>query len=227
MDLGVLEPGRFSTPDAGRTVFHAERVDGEQIHDVFLQREIDGRVTVILAERGQRVHDETSGMLSFVLYDGRRYEGTPGELDYTIVEFSEHGIPIRDRRTEELVESPEMKRTSELLSSTARLDQTELQWRLSAPLSLFVLALLAVPLSHSRPREGRYARLGAGLLVYLIYANSLSMARIWVERGGVPLWFGMWWVHVGLGLLAVVLFARDSGWLIWRARSTSIRRIGA
>jgi lipopolysaccharide export system permease protein len=41
----------------------------------------------------------------------------------------------------------------------------EFQWRLGIPLSTIVLAILAVPLSRSQPRAGRYGRLAIGLLV--------------------------------------------------------------
>jgi lipopolysaccharide export system permease protein len=77
---------------------------------------------------------------------------------------------------------------------------------------LFVLGVLAVPLSRSSPREGRSARLGMALFVYIIYANLLSIARVWVERGVVAEWLGMWWVHAALALMAVLLLARESGW---------------
>jgi lipopolysaccharide export system permease protein len=67
-------------------------------------------------------------------------------------------------------------------------------------------------LSRSSPREGRYARLGVGLLIYITYANLLSIARVWVEREQVPEWLGMWWVHAALGLFGLILLARESGW---------------
>ena len=70
-----------------------------------------------------------------------------------------------------------------------------------------------MPLSRSRPREGRYARLGVGLLVYIIYANMLNIARSMVARDEVPQWLGMWWVHVILGLVGLGLLLRESGWL--------------
>jgi lipopolysaccharide export system permease protein len=98
-----------------------------------------------------------------------------------------------------------------LLGSTARADRAELQWRLSTPLALIVLALLAVPLSRSSPREGRYARIGMGLLIYVIYQSTWSIARVSVERGTVPEWLGMWWVHALLGLVAITLLLKQSG----------------
>ena len=212
MQLAVLEPGRFTSPDSGETVLYAREVTGEQIHDVFLQRQQGDRVVAIVAERGIRTQNPVSGELSFVLYDGRRYEGVPGEGRFVVVEFEEHGIPVRGEEDEELVEIPAAKATVALLGSSDPEDRAELQWRLSVPIQLFVLALLAVPLSRSSPREGRYARLGVGLLIYITYANLLSIARVWVEREQVPEWLGMWWVHAALGLFGLILLARESGW---------------
>jgi len=212
MELGILEPGKFTTPDGGRTVLYAREVDGEQLHDVFLHRERNGRVIIILADRGERIQDSTTGMLTFVLYDGRRYEGVPGQTNFSIMEFGEHGIPIRGQSDDEFVEVVATKPTALLLGSDDPEDRAELQWRISTPLSLIVLAVLAVPLSRSSPREGRYARLGAALLIYITYVNTLSIARLWVERDEVPQWLGLWWVHVALALLAMALLGREAGW---------------
>jgi lipopolysaccharide export system permease protein len=193
-------------------VLYAERVDGENIYDVFWSREVDGKVVVILADRGQRIEDPQTGELSFVLYNGTRHEGVPGALDFNVIEFAEHGIPVREAGRDGFQETVEMRSTAALLRSRDPLEQAELQWRFSSPISLLVLALLAVPLSRSSPREGRFARTGVGLLIYLTYANLISVARIWVERGLTPTWLGLWWVHVAIGMLALFLFARDAGW---------------
>jgi lipopolysaccharide export system permease protein len=224
LELGVFEGGRFATPDSGDCVFHTERVDGAQIHNVFWQCNDDERVVVILADRGERMIDPATGESLFVLYDGRRYEGQPGDLDWSEVEFAEHGIPLREDEEEEFVTSPAMKPTATLLASNDIEDLAELQSRLSLPLSLFVLAVLAVPLSRSSPREGRYARLGIGILIYLSYANLQSLARVWLEHREVPPWVGIWWVHLALALFALTLFARESGWFVRRRRIA--RRVG-
>jgi lipopolysaccharide export system permease protein len=212
LELGVLESGKFTSPDSGDTIIYAKEVVGEEIHEVFIEHQEEERVVVILADRGERVHDLETGDLTFVLYDGRRYEGVPGQKNFRIVGFAEHGIPIRVDEDEEPEELVETKPTAVLLASTAPEDRAELQWRISAPISLFVLMLLAVPLSRSRPREGRYARLGLGILIYITYANLLSIARVWVEREQVPQWVGLWWVHIGLGLVGLSLLGHESGW---------------
>lgn len=210
MKLAALEPGKFTTPDNGRTWLYAREVNGNELHDVFLEREEDGHVVVILAARGERVEDPANGRLSFVLYQGKRYDGVPGRKSFSIAQFGEQGIPIR-RTGSEFTAAVAGKPTSALLASADPTDRAELQWRLSTPISLLVLALLAIPLSRSSPREGRFARMGTGLLIYVIYANLLSVAQVWVQRGQTPTWAGMWVVHAAAGLLAVLLICRDAG----------------
>jgi lipopolysaccharide export system permease protein len=222
LELGVLESGKFTSPDSGDTIVYAREVIGEEIHDVFIQHNRDERVVVILADRGERVQDAETGDLSFVLYNGRRYEGIPGEKNFRVVNFSEHGMPIRPDEDEEAEELVESKLTELLLASNIPEDRAELQWRLSSPISLFVLMLLAVPLSRSRPREGRYGRLGVGILIYITYQNLLSIARVWIEREDVPTWVGLWWVHISLGLVGLWLLARESGWFARSRRYVAV-----
>ena len=103
------------------------------------------------------------------------------------------------------------KPTAALLGSRQPADRAELEWRMSVPISVLVLAVLAVPLSRSAPREGRYAKIGIGLLAYIVYANVLSIARVWLERGVTPEWLGLWWVHAAAAAFALLLLVRQSG----------------
>jgi lipopolysaccharide export system permease protein len=210
-DLGGLEGGKFTMTDSGGTVLYAREVEGNQLRGVFVQGERNGRVWVVTAERGERVAQEGEGAPTIRLYDGRWIEGEPGTPEFLVAEWREHDVPIPIDEPEERVESPVSLPTSALLASTDPANRAELQRRVSAPLSLIILALLAVPLSRSSPREGRYGRIGIGLLIYVIYVDTLAIARISVERGQVPEWLGMWWVHALLGLTALFLLLRQSG----------------
>jgi lipopolysaccharide export system permease protein len=216
--LTTIEPGKFTTPDSGATVLYAREVVGEELRDVFLQMQRDDEVAVVLAERGRRILDPSTGEQSFVFHQGKLYEGVPGERQFFVLEFDEQLVPIRPDEEDERVEAAAAKPTLELMRSAALADRAELHYRVSFPLSLFVLALLAVPLSRTSPREGRHARLGVALFVYLIYTGWLSIGRVWVERGVVTDDIGLWWVHAVVALLGLLLLARDSGWFV-RARA--------
>lgn len=211
--LDVLEPGRFTSPDSGSTVVYARAVTGNRIDDVFLQSAADDRVVAIVAARGERVFEPATGETQFVLHEGRRYEGVPGEKAFLVIEFEEHGIPVRSEPDEELEQRIAAAPTASLLGSRDPDERAELQWRMSAPVSLLVLALLGVALaSRSAPREGRYAKIGVALLLYMTYVNVLSIARVWVERELTPSWLGLWWVHAAAALVSVWLLGREAGW---------------
>jgi len=208
-DLASIEPGRFTSGNREGAVVYAENVLGPgMIENVFLQRRTDTGVEVVIAERGEQRESDDPNTRFFVLHDGRRYEGIPGTSQFRVMEFREHGIPYRLPNIEDPEPEPRAMRTTDLLSSTTTEELAELHWRVGIPLATFVLAVLAVPLSRSQPRQGRYGRLAIGLLVFIIYFNLLSAGKAWLEQGVVPAWIGMWWVHglmlsVALGMLAL------------------------
>jgi lipopolysaccharide export system permease protein len=218
VELSAIEAGKFVSPDSGETVIYAREVLGDELRDVFLQTQQGDRVIVILAARGRRILNPTAGEQAFVLNEGRQYEGVPGESNFLRLEFDELTLPIRPDDEDEFVEVAAAKPTLELFRSGRLADRAELHWRVSYPISLFVLSLIAVPLSRTSPREGRYARLGMALLIYLIYTDMLLITRVWMERGVVDADVGMWWVHAIGGLLGLLLLARDGGWFV-RARA--------
>jgi lipopolysaccharide export system permease protein len=210
MELGALTAGRFSTLDGGTMVVYAASSRGDILEDVFIEWEIDGRIEVVVAREGERVMNPETGESLLRLRDGRRYVGVPGEARFSLGLFQEHGIPIRFEETvfEQAIEA---RSTASLLRMGDAESRAELEWRIASPLSILILALLAVPLGQSSPREGKYARVGAGLLIYIVYANSLSIARVWVERETIPSWLGLWWVHALVGGLAIFMLLRQSG----------------
>ena len=89
--------------------------------------------------------------------------------------------------------------TNTLRQSTDPVDRAEFQWRISTPVSALLLALAAIPLSRSRPRQGRYAKMLAALGIYAVYFNLLDVSRSWVEQGSSDY---IWWVP---GLLSLVV----------------------
>ena len=73
-----------------------------------------------------------------------------------------------------------------------------------------VLTLVAVPLSRLRPRQGRYARVGFAIVLYFVYSNLLSAAKVWLEKGNLPPALGVWWIHCAVLALGLYLLIRQS-----------------
>jgi lipopolysaccharide export system permease protein len=100
---------------------------------------------------------------------------------------------------------------SELLASSALPDIAELHYRIAVPIATLILGLLAVPLSRSQPRQGRYGKLAIGLLVFIIYFNLLSAGKAWLETGTVAPAVGLWWVHGLLFVCTLLLLGAQNG----------------
>ena len=116
-------------------------------------------------------------------------------------------LPEPERRSTDI--SQEAVSSAKILLSNDPKDAAEIQWRLSPALAAIVLGLLAIPLSHSAPREGRGGRALLGILAYSVYANVLYMWRNWLSEGVIPVFLGMWWVHLMVLLVALVWLRRQ------------------
>ena len=208
-DLASIEPGRFTVFGPDQAVVYGERVTPDGfMENVFLQRIVDdGVVEVVVAERGEAVESEDPDIRLLVLHQGRRYEGVPGTPSFRVVEFAEHGIPYRLPSLDPADPAPRAMTFARLLQADNLEQVAEMHWRVGIPLATVILAILAVPLSRTQPRAGRYGRIAIGLLVFIIYLNMLSAARAWIEQGVTPAILGLWWVHGTMLLFAALLLA--------------------
>lgn len=206
-DLAMLAPGRFNSFGRENVTIYAEEVsDDGKLRNVFVQLRSQDRVIVVVAREADQRNDEQAGTKVLIFRDGQRFEGVPGSQEFLIMSFAEHGIPFEVRAASPGDIEPEAQSVWELFDRMDREAIAELQWRASSPISLLVMMLLAVPLSRTRPRQGRYSGLLNAILIYVIYSNLLAASKVWIERGEIPAWAGLWWVHLlfiagGLALL--------------------------
>ena len=212
-DLASIEPGRFMSDKTGGAVVYAEKVLGPgTVENVFLQRQADnGGVEVVIAERGEQRDSDDPNTRFFILHNGRRYEGVPGTSSFLVMEFAEHGIPYRLPGVEDPELEPRAMQTAGLFYSSDPAHVAELHWRIGVPLATLILAFMAVPLSRSQPRQGRYGRLAIGLLVYIIYLNLMTAGKAWLEQGTVPGSVGLWWVHALMLSFTFVMLGMQNG----------------
>lgn len=227
-EVAVFESGRFKSTRDGTAVYYAEHVDQNTLalDNVFVQRvervpaeagkprtsRFGDRVSLITARTGRQETDPATGTRRLVLRDGRRYSGVPGEPEFSVIEFKEHGVVIDIADPDLASDDRRLRPTSELIAEGGPEALAELHWRLGVPLSALVFVLLAVPLSRANPREGRYARLAAAILVYVIYSNLLGVSRLWLDRGTLAPEIGLWPVHLLFVAGAVALLLQQNGW---------------
>ena len=185
-DLRRLQPGHF-VPLGGQGVVYAEEEDAEgNLYRVFAHTRLEGRMQVIVAD-SMALGESDDPLVRVVTFkDGVLYDGWPGEAE------------MRFR--------VDAARSADLWSNGDPESLLELQRRLSAPLVLVILAILALPLSRRLPRQSRFASLPWALLVYVIYTNLVTAALSWATQGITPAWLGVWWVHALLAGAAVAYF---------------------
>jgi lipopolysaccharide export system permease protein len=207
-----IAPGRFRTFGGGDAVVYAEKVNEDgTLANVFVERDREGRVEVALAQRARHSVSPDGMTHTITLYEGERFEGTPGSPRFRIVKFGQHIVPVEVPKLSDSVTSLEAVPTFTLLESNDPEKRAEFHWRVALPIMCIVLTLLAVPLSRLRPREGRFARVWLAVLIYFVYSNLVSAGKVWLARGTVPEVVGLWWVHIAAALLAFVVIMGPRG----------------
>ena len=215
-DLRRLEPGRFVSLGGQGVVYSEEADEQGRLYRVFAHRRVDGRMQVIVTDRMalQETADPLVRMVTF--HDGVLYDGWPGQAQVRIVRFAEHGIPAIMPDTESGATKMDAVSSADLWSQGDPESLLELQRRLSAPLILLILAVMALPLSRRLPRQSRFASLPWALLVYVIYTNLVTAALSWARQEITPLWLGVWWVHLLLACAAAAYFGMGDSHLLKR-----------
>ncbi len=218
-EFAPIAPGKFRSFGGGSAVFYARTADADGVlRGVFVKRLRGDRFEIAVADRARHEVSVDGGLHTLTLYDGERYEGTPGSREFRIVRFATNVIPVRVPPLAGPLDELEALPTATLFDSTDPARQAELQWRLAAPVMVLVLALLAVPLSRLRPRQGRYARLWIAIVLYFVYFSLAAAARVWLEKGSVPGFLGLWWVHLAIVGFAVAVLLLPQQVARWRHR---------
>jgi len=201
-----LQTGKFHVLQGGDLILYVESVkkDGRTLEHVFIQQRDEDREQVWAAEKGYYWLDTDTGSRFLTLENGQITEGGERSLDFGIMQFSRNDIKLPEPEDRARSDALEARPTSALLFSADPQEATEIQWRLTPAVAVLVLGLLAIPLSHSAPREGRGGRAILGILAYIVYANSLYMCRNWMAKGDFPTLPGLWWIHLLMLVIALI-----------------------
>jgi lipopolysaccharide export system permease protein len=211
-ELAGVTAGRFNEYSQGDLVFYVESIVSEQksMRNVFVQQRKEGVLSLMTAKQGYQYIDELSGSRFLVLEDGLRYEGSPGELDYRVSEFERFGLRIKDSEGTVTRVTRKSLSNSALLNSESIKDRAEFQVRIAQILGLLVFALLSLPLSRSMPRQGPFGRLVLAFILYTLYLSLQGVAENWMVDGTTTEWMGIWWVHLLLALVGLLLLLPDT-----------------
>mgnify|MGYP001439255040 FL=1 len=186
--------------------------EDRELENVFMTATIEatetseGSLVIVIADSGRQTKaSRDSDERYLTLEKGYRVEGIPGRYDYQITYFDEYGTRLAP--PEELSEdtATDAMTTQALINSSKVEHQVALQWRFSVPVMMFIVTLLAVPLSRINPRSGRFARILPAVLLYFSYLVSLNTLRGAIEDESLPVGMTLIPVHLVFLLLALVL----------------------
>ncbi len=94
-DVTAATPGTFrESKQADRVYFVDNAVLGSnRVGNIFVQSEQNGKLGTMMAKQGLQ-ETKPNGDRFLVLLKGTRYEGTPGQRDYRVVEFDRYAVRI-------------------------------------------------------------------------------------------------------------------------------------
>lgn len=222
-EMELVEAGKFlRLRGRGGVVYTGEiSSDRQDIRNVFISRQhVDGRWTIIRAEGAVHRYDQRVDNRYLTLLNGTRYVFAPGQAESEQMQFAALESLIKPSNEYDVMQKQEENAlsTATLLTDAHNpVYRATLQWRLSMIVLVPLVAVLAVAMSRTTPRQGRYIKLLPAMLMYFAYMTALDVVRHKMADGDWNLALGMWPIHALFALVAFALLFGDSI-KSWRAR---------
>ncbi len=216
--IDKLVPRRFQS-FGKKGVFYAERISRKNhaMYEVFLAKYkgIGGQFKqnawdITVASSAKELSGSALNGQYVVFNNGYHYVGAPGYKKFQIARYKEYGVKLQ-QASGHLNDWPQNATTLSLWHErkTNSRAAAALQWRLALPISVIVLALLALPLSLVDPRRGKFSHFFPAALIYFVYADLMFLGRAWIGKGKISPSLGLWWIHALALLLAIALITRQ------------------
>lgn len=210
-DLKKMATGEFVNMSGSDYIFIADDLDLDRGRHkgVFLQKDYEkvGRSEIIVAEAaelpvlnpGQAMQAEFFNGYNYLL-DQRRKQDITLKFKNLIVRLDNQDAQEQYRRKAET--------TLNLAQSDEPKDIAEFQWRVTTPVATILLALMAVPLARSAPRESRMRNVLIAVGIYIGLFAMTSVVRTGIEQGRLGELPGLWGAYLLEIILLVVLVSQ-------------------
>ena len=214
-ELELVEAGKFLQLRARRGIIYTGEIGAERqtMKDVFIvQQHIDGEWTVLRAASGYQHYESAEDARFMTLQNGARVTLMPGQAAGERLRFSS----LHQRMQPPDAFDPR-KLKEDTLSTTSLVADIEkpghmatLQWRLSLIILVPLVAMLAVAMSRTTPRQGRYVKLLPAMLLYFAYMTALDVSRHKITEGDWPVMPGLLVAHLlFLGIALMFLYGEQ------------------
>lgn len=208
LDISHLRAKMFNTNDNGRMILAEEiNPDSNHLTDVLIYTS-SGNKTNVYRAHSVDILDPSPVTPSVMLHSGTAYT-----LKHQGIDDSERIYHNLELNLKPLNQSVDAKRKAKsvlfLLRTNDPADHAEVQWRESRGVNAVLMALLAIPLSRVKPRQGRFSTLLPLTILFTVIFYGGNICRSLVASGNLSVNPGVWLVPIFMFVGLMVLIARD------------------
>jgi len=210
--MAALAQGQFQQASDGNSVLFIESVDGSRFNDVFLAQirpKGNARPSVVVADSGQ-LSQTKDGSQVVTLNKGTRFEGTAMLRDFRITDFQNYQAIIGHQAVALDASDTDQMNMRTLFTTDTDRARAELHWRITLVFTVFMMALMVVPLSVVNPRQGRVLSMLPAMLLYLVFFLLQTSIKSNGGKGKIDPVIWTWAVNVLYLLLAIALNLWDT-----------------
>lgn len=215
-EFSFITEGEFEEFKNGDIVFFASKSNSidealvQNMEEIFIYAHNNNSPVIVVAPEAIKfINPENQGTY-LRLKNGTRYQGFPGQDNKKILDFDLYDLEIISGDFKDSINissTIESTKTSELLVIGDYLALSELQWRISQPISILVFAFLGILLGQTSPRGGKGLGLIFGLVIFILYNNCLIIVKSAIENENLNPIVGLFGVHI-LIIFAIILIYR-------------------
>ncbi|EBH8132334.1 LptF/LptG family permease, partial [Salmonella enterica subsp. enterica serovar Typhimurium str. UK-1] len=202
----------FQQATNGNSVLFIESVDGSDFHDVFLAQirpKGNARPSVVVADSGH-LTQLRDGSQVVTLNKGTRFEGTALLRDFRITDFQNYQAIIGHQAVALDPNDTDQMDMRTLWNTDNDRARAELHWRITLVFTVFMMALMVVPLSVVNPRQGRVLSMLPAMLLYLLFFLIQTSIKSNGGKGKLDPVIWMWAVNLIYLALAIGLNLWDT-----------------
>lgn len=211
--MAALAQGQFQQATNGSSVLFIESVDGSDFKDVFLAQirpKGNARPSVVVADSGHltqlrdgsrvvtlnQVERASKALHCYVISALRISVDYQAIIGHQAVALDPNDTDQMDMRT--------------LWNTDTDRARAELNWRITLVFTVFMMALMVVPLSVVNPRQGRVLSMLPAMLLYLLFFLIQTSLKSNGGKGKLDPTLWMWTVNLIYLALAIVLNLWDT-----------------
>lgn len=202
----VISPGIFKEDSEGKQVFYLEHysLDPGIAKKIFIEYTDGGASYNVTAEAGRI--DNDNGIFGITLTNGNRYELGNSQDTSIIFHFDEFRASVKQQYTPQDKEKIEIPTSTirQLLQDRSTRAKSELSWRISIAVMMFVMCFIAVPISIQTGRVQNNLVFILPPIIYAIYENFILTLNGYINDGKIPMAV-VFLVHIAMLLFAVFL----------------------